>query len=648
MGGNYGWVDKILRINLTEETTSTTDTNRFTERFLGGRGIAAKIAWDEVHPGIDAFDPQNMLIIMTGPLTGTLAPASGRTHFSGLAPQVYPKPWYTRSNMGGWFGSELKYAGYDGVIVVGRGEKPTYLEILDDAIDFHDASEVWGRDTFSTQRYLRDNHPENSKVICIGPAGENRVRCSVIQSETENAAGQGGFGAVMGSKNLKAIVVKGSGSVAIAQPKEFQELCLAINKEFQTGPRERPDPSLDPERVRRYGARGAACSHACPWRCTVIYRNVPGTAYPGVNTTMMHCVANIFAGRSTFYNWNLGVEAGVEVSAVANKLGLNHWSLGLGIIPWLRACKEQRILTEIDGMPIEVEKPEFWVRLLRKIAYRDGFGDILAEGIPRTADRLGRGKGIRDTFYPAYGFAGHWDGHGDKANPVFFPLWIVSALQWLTDTRDPFSSGHDYSQNLTRWSVALTWTELSRIGEKIYGSPKAIDPEHPYEYKAQPAIYTQHESVLKDSLPLCDQAWPRFYSTHVDDGYARIATPSLGTICGKSLEYHLYRTATGSQLTETEFWECAERIFNLERAINIRNDGRTRDDDLRIVPYFETPENRPGPSGKLERLDRTKFLKLVDEYYALRGWDKERGWPTRGKLETLGLKDVADELDSLK
>jgi aldehyde:ferredoxin oxidoreductase len=196
--------------------------------------------------------------------------------------------------------------------------------------------------------------------------------------------------------------------------------------------------------------------------------------------------------------------------------------------------------------------------------------------------------------------------------------------------------------------VALTWTELSGIGEKIYGSPKAIDPEYPYEYKAQPAIYTQHESVLKDSLPLCDQAWPRFYSTHVDDGYARIATPSLGTIYGKSLEYHLYRTATGSPLTEMEFWECAERIFNLERAINIRNDGRTRDDDLRIVPYFETPENRPGPSGKLERLDRTKFLKLVDEYYALRGWDKERGWPTRGKLETLGLKDVADELDSLK
>lgn len=648
MGSNYGWAGKILRINLTEETTSTIDTTSASETFIGGRGIAAKIAWDEIHSGIDAFNPQNLLIIMNGPLTGTLAPASGRTHFSGIAPQVYPKPWYTRSNMGGWFGSELKYAGYDGIIVAGRGAKPIYLSILDDAIDFRDASDVWGRDTFSTQRYFQDNHPENSKVICIGPAGENLVRYSIIQSETENAAGQGGFGAVMGAKNLKAIIVKGSGSVAIAQPKKFLELCLAINKEFQTGPSERPNPSLDPERVRRYGARGVACSHACPWRCAVIYRNVPGVAYPGVNTTMMHCVANIFSGQSTFYNWNLGVEAGIEVSAVANKLGLNHWSLSLGIIPWLRECKEQGLLTEIDGMPIELEKPEFWVRLLRKIAYREGFGDILAEDIPRVADLLNKGKRIRDTFYPAYGFAGHWDGHGDKANPVFFPLWIVSALQWLTDTRDPFSSGHDYSQNLTRWSVALTWKELSRIGEKIYGSPKAIDPEYPYEYKAQPAIYTQHESVLKDSLPLCDQAWPRFYSTHVDDGYARVSTPSLGTIYGKSLEYHLYVTATGSQLTEKEFWECAERIFNLERAINIRNDERTREDDIRIIPYFETLENRPGPSGQRKRLNKTKFLKLVDEYYVLRGWDKERGWPTRERLELLGLKEVADELDNLR
>ncbi|KON27597.1 hypothetical protein AC480_04475 [miscellaneous Crenarchaeota group archaeon SMTZ1-55] len=648
MGKTCGWVGKILTVNLTEEQTATTDTRLFTDKFLGGRGIAAKIAWDELPPGIDAFDAENRLIIMTGPLTGTLAPASGRTHFSGIAPQAYPTPWYTRSNMGGWFGSELKYAGYDGLVVVGRSEKPTYLRIQDEAIEFCSASEIWGRDTFATQRYVAEKHPKNSKVLCIGPAGEHRVRWSVIQSETENAAGQGGFGAVMGAKRLKAIVVTGSGSVAIARPTEFRELCLAINQDFQTSPRERPPPSLDPASMRRYGAQGVACSHACPWRCAVMWRRVPGKAYPGVTTTMVHCVANVFAGRSPFYDWRLGVEAGVEVSAAASKLGLNHWSLGLGIIPWLRECEAQGLLEDIDGRRIELGNPEFWVSLLRKIAYREGLGDVLAEDAPRAADALRWGTDVVNTFYPAYGFAGHWDGHGDKANPVFFPLWIVSALQWLTDTRDPFSSGHDYSQNLTRWSTAFSWQKLSRIGEQVYGSPKAVDPAYPYEYKAQPAIYTQNESVLKDSLPLCDQAWPRFYSTHVDDGYARVSIPSLGTIYGPSFEYHLYTLATGVEVTEREFWDCAERIFTLERSINVRNDQRTREDDLRILPYFETPENLPGPSGKRESLDRTKFLTLVDEYYELRGWSKERGWPTRGRLEALGLQDVADALDRLR
>ena len=644
MACSFGWIGKILKVDLTQEKTSTIDTPPLAEKFIGGRGIAAKIAWDEIKPGTDAYEPANLLIVMTGSLTGTLAPSSGRTHFGGVSPQTYPTPWYTRSNMGGRFGSELKYAGYDGIVISGKSSKPTYLWIRDGNVEFQNAAEIWGRDTFSTQQYFFNNYSEDCKVACIGPAGENRVRLAVVQSETENAAGQGGFGAVMGSKNLKAIVVRGTGTIPIAQPKEFLELCLAISKDYQTGPSERPSPALSPDLVRLYGVRGTACSHSCPWRCALIWRNIPGKAYPGINTTMIHCVAGLFAGSSKFYDWNLQREMGVEVSSVANKLGLNHWSLLIGMIPWLRECKEQGLLKDLDGIPIELEDASFWVRLLQKIAFREGIGDILAEDVPRAADRLGWGKKIADKFYPAYGFAGHWDGHGDKANPVFFPLWVVSALQWLTDTRDPFSSGHDYSQNLTRWSRAFSWDKLSQIGEKVYGSRKAVDPASPYEYKAQPAIYTQHESVLKDSLPLCDQAWPRFYSTHTEDGYAQVTTPSLGQIHGKSFEYYLFKTATGVNTTEQEFWKSAERIFNLERAIQVRNNRRTAQDDLKIIPYFETKENLTGPSGKLESLDRKKFLQLVNEYYELRGWDKEKGWPTRAKLEELGLADVADTL----
>lgn len=643
----YGWMGKILQIDLTDGKTVSSNSIDLGKKYLGGRGIAARIAWDMIGPEVDPFNPENPLIIMTGPLTGTLAPSSGRTAFCGISPQTYPKPWYTRSNMGGWFGSELKYAGYDGIIVTGRSEKPVYIWINDDEVNIENAQIIWGRDTFSTQRYMFDKHGDGVKVACIGPAGENQVRYSIIQSETENAAGQGGFGAVMGSKNLKAITIKGKGAVKIARPKDFLELCLAINKDFQgSSPRERPNPRPSEDLIQTYGLKGITCSHSCPWRCGWMWRNVPGTAYPGINTTFMMCVAGLFRGGHYFYDWNVGQETSVELSAVSNKLGLNHWSLLLGMIPWLKECKEEGLIDELDGENIDFSKPEFWIRLMQKISYREGIGDILAEGTPRAAERLGIGEEIVSKLYPAYGFPGHWDGHGDKANPVFFPLWIVSALQWFTDTRDPFSSGHGYSQNLTRWSKAFSWEKLASIGERLYGFKKSVDPNHPYEYMAQPAIWHQDESVIKDSLPLCDQVWPRYYSTRSEDGYAKIKFKG-DVIEGKSFEYNLYSAATGIEISEEEFRLCAERIFNLERAIQIKNDGRTRDEDLKIIPYLETKENIAGPSERLESLNKERFLILVDEYYALRGWDQTSGWPTYSKLISLGLNDVAEELTKL-
>ena len=618
-------------------------------KYVGGRGIAARIAWDEINRGVDGFDPENRLIVMTGPLTGTLAPSSGRTAFCGVGPQTYPKPWYTRSNMGGWFGSELKYAGYDGMVIKGKAEKPVYLSINDDSVDLVDAREIWGRDTFSTQKYLSRKHGQEAKVACIGPSGENLVRFAIVQSETENAAGQGGFGAVMGSKNLKAIVARGTGAVKIADPERFLELCLAINKDFQgSSPQERPSALPEAGVARAYGLRGAACSQSCPWRCGWMWRNVPGAAYPGINTTFMMCVAGLFRGSHQFYNWNVGEEAAVELSEVSNKLGLNHWSLLLGIIPWLRECRAEKLITEVDGQPMDFSSPRFWVELMRKISYREGFGNVLADDVPRAVDRLGKGREVAERLYPAYGFPGHWDGHGDKANPVFYPLWLVSALQWMCDTRDPFSSGHGYSQNLTRWSRVFSWEKLAEIGETVYGSAKSIDPTFPYEYKAEPAIAEQNESVLKDSLPLCDQAWPRYYSTHTNDGYARISLPGQGTVGGKSFEYHLYVAATGVKVSEDELGGCAERIFNLERAIQVRNDNRTRKVDEAIIPYFEAEENLAGPSGRKESLDRSEFHRLVDEYYALRGWDRETGWPTREKLLELDLRDVEGQLEKLR
>ncbi|MCW4021250.1 MAG: aldehyde:ferredoxin oxidoreductase, partial [Candidatus Bathyarchaeota archaeon] len=232
---NYGWIGKILQVDLTGHRVSKLDTKKYAEAFIGGRGVAARIAWEELPPNVDAFDPENRLIFMTGPLTGTLAPTcGGRMVVCGAAPQAYPTTHYTRSNMGGFWGAELKYAGYDGVVVYGQADEHVYIWVDNGKVEIVDAKDLWGLDTFETQEALFERHGRGTRVVCIGPAGENLVRIAVIHSEIENAAGQGGFGAVMGSKNLKAIAVRGAGEVAIARPKEFVGACRYVKKMAQT------------------------------------------------------------------------------------------------------------------------------------------------------------------------------------------------------------------------------------------------------------------------------------------------------------------------------------------------------------------------------------------------------------------------------
>jgi len=351
------------------------------------------------------------------------------------------------------------------------------------------------------------------------------------------------------------------------------------------------------------------------------------------------------------YNWKLGFPAGFEAAKLANDYGLNHWELLLGIMPWLRTCREAGELGEIDGMPIDLDEPRFWAEVMRKIAFREGVGDALAEGGVRAAEILGVGQEIIPLFYTAWGFAGHWDGHQDYGNHVVFPYWLVSALQWATASRDPFSSGHGYSQSVMRWSPigqwggeSLTWEELISVGEKVYGTRAAVDPRSGYEDKAIPAVWHTRRSVLKDSAPVDDQVFPRVFSLATEDRLAR-----ADGMEGPQFEHHLLLSATGAWKTPEEIDLACERIYNLERAIHMRSHGRSRRDDERVIPAFQRPEVRPNPIlGERQALDREKFLQLMDESYRLRGWDLETGWPTRERLEELGLRDVAIELAALE
>jgi len=639
----FGWTGKFLRIDLTRQSYEIDDTMAYARSYIGGRGIAAKIAWDEIPRGIAAFSDNAPLLIFPGPLTGTSAPYSGRTTICALAPQGYPHEWYTRSSFGGHWGPELKYAGWDGLVITGRADRPVYLMIADEKVSFLEAAPLWGKGIFDTQKQIIARHGKRTRVIAIGPTGEKLCRISIIATETESASGQGGFGAVMGYKKLKAIAVQGSGAIRIAEPERFYSICTAIREEAH-GSHGWPHPiRLKQEMVEKYGEKFQACTQQCHTGCydARYYTRVPGRICKNrVYAGQLDCIAGLFPGaEGTFYDWHLGFEAGFELAQMANDLGLNHWEILVGMMPWLRECRRSGVLRRLDGKTIDLNDPHFWAELFISITERRGMGDVLAEGSVRAAKKLGAGLEYIVQLFPSWGYAGHWDGHGDHINMIFFPYWIVAALQWAFDTRDPVSSGHGYTQNIMNWSKVrspehgLTWEQIMSVGEKIYGTRRAVDPQSSYEDKAIPAVWHGHRSVIKDSITIDDQMFPRIYSACTEDHLAR-----AGNMDGIDFEAYLLASCTGFDISPQELELFGERVINLERQLLIRNFDRHRIDDQSVIPYFELPEHNINPLiNKPMSLDRQQFLNLMDEYYDLRGWDRSTGAPQRAKLRQLGL-----------
>lgn len=649
-------------MDLSTGRLSDEDTRKYAEKFIGGRGVNAGIAWDEIPPGIDAFDPENRLIVTTGPLTGTAVPGGGRIMFGGVAPQVYPKPRYTRSSMGGHWGSTLKYAGYDGVIVHGRSERPVYLWINDEKTEIMDGNRLWGIDTYSSQKLLVEEHGSEAVAITIGPAGEHLSRIAIIANETENAAGQGGFGAVMGSKNLKAIVVKGKGPVTVAEPKRFLKAYKRITRLIShrgatidlCGAQIK---SLVKSKLNlyqgKYKQKLMACS-GCPAACAPglarVILNVPGKVYPYLNTSVNTCVETRWIGGTgnqyeTGKGWGiphpdykqhypelpqdmpvLDFESGFECAVLGNKYGVNMWEVTLGIVPWLKLCVDAGLLTEKDlGMKIDIGSGAFWCEILRKIAYRVGIGDSLAEGTSRAADILG--KGHKYLTHMAHGYVEHIVGRGIQS-ALPFPLWVTTALIWATESRDPVSEIHSATRINTR--RGLTEAQARAISKKVYGTDKTVDPS--YESKALRAIWHQNRGCMKDSLVLCDTVYPMVTSRMTKDysGYT-------------SAESELFSCITGKEMSEAELDKVGERIFNVERAIMVR-EGRSKDYDINcgVIKYLR---DRPDTEGI--KLEEDKFTKALEELYTLRGWDTGMGWPTKAKLQELGLKDIVKELEKL-
>ena len=643
----YGWTGKLLRVDLTAGRVSTTDTAQYVPQFIGGMGIAAKIAWDEIKPGTDAFDPENMLFLMIGPLTGTLASGASRVLVAGIAPQQKPSV-FSRSGMGGHWGAEVKFSGFDGIIVQGRAEKPVYLWVHDGEAEIRDASDLWGTGTYSTTSLLRARHGEKTRVISCGQAGERLSRIACIQTETGNAAGQGGFGGVMGSKNLKAIAVHGTLGVKIADPKRLLDLCLTDPHEGQSPHLPSSSPGQRGPRRPVENSRNRKCGYCATPCSNRLYMDVPGEVTHGVFSAAQQCW-----GYRTSHN------AHIETRAMTSDFGINGWEISYGMIPWLQMCKQHGLIDEIDGIEIPVpDKPvenlddagpvsgELVAALLHKIAYREGeLGDALAEGSCYAAERLFDGKGVPllDHIYPRhFGQTNHWNGHWGTGGRPYFPFWLVPVIQFCVDTRDPASdSVHQYTEHVLRHlpehgphKGALTADEARAVCEQVYGNPDCWDPSFTYDQpdtKVLPAIFHHNRGMLVESLVLCDRENTRVFSMASEDRKADTAMMSK-----------LFSAVTGHETSERELDQSADRVFNLLRAIDIRNSGRSRSDDDAVAASMTFPSFVDGVA-----LDLEQFMPMMDRYYEMRGWNPANGWPTRAKLEELGLDDIADELEAL-
>jgi aldehyde:ferredoxin oxidoreductase len=629
----YGWTGKILHVDLSNSQINHIPTQPYAERFLGGRGIASRLYWEKVTPGVGAFDPENRLIFMVGPLVATGVQGASRMSVAGKSPMTLPEG-YCYGNIGGFVGAELKRAGFDGVVIDGRAPEPVYLWIHDSAAEILDASFLWGHNTDDVAEILQDAHGENVKYITTGMAGENRVRTAVAVASHGSAA-TGGWGAVMGSKNLKALAIRGTASPTVANPAELRGLnryTVHLSKRLVLD----EPPGFIGHQVVDLVRKGANCSQ-CGLECQRgIYH------YANGQEGYRKCQA-----MEVYQPWRYGREDEplstlFEAPAMCDDYSICTWEVQM-IAEWLYDCYQSGALSEEEtGLPLsQIGTREFLDKLLYAISCREGFGDILAEGLVRAADRVpARAKALLPKYLAPIIMA-------DLNPPRAF---VAHALLYAMEPRTHMPLLHEAVFLRGRWIFSrrdpdraeVTSDVFRNIARTFWGSDEAADLDS-YEGKALAAKKTQDRTYIKDSLGLCDFAWPIMDSFNTPD---HVGDP---TLIGR-----LFAAVTGLPAEELDSY--AERIFTMQRAIMAREGHKGVASDTIPEYNFEEPLDTdpmgrevtiPGPgdtaiSTRGNMLDRGKYTAMLKEYYQLRGWDTETGLPRKGTLSSLGLAELSD------
>ncbi len=607
-----GYAGRVLHVDLTTGKTKVEPLNEeLARKYIGGIGLGIRLLIDHSKPGVDPFSPENPLILTTGPLSGTMWPTGGNGHaFVSKSPQSFG---VGESKSHGSFGAELKRAGYDAVIFTGRAEKPVYAWIDDDSVQLVDAQHLWGKSPAETEDMIKEELGDfYIRVAAIGVAGEKLVRIACIINEKTRAAGRTGMGAVMGSKNLKAIALRGTKDVTVAKPDEFKEFVKEFHERMK-GPATKKYRTLGTplnvlvhnslscmptrnynnsffegaEKVsgeylnERFVAKIIGCS-SCAMRCEHVCV-VPEGPYKGTMTRMEYEPL-----------WAMGPYCGVDrLDAIikgmdiCNYYGIDAISAGV-IVGFAMDCYEQGILTkeQMDGIDAKFGNHEALVALLHKIGKREGIGDILAEGVKIAGEKIGKGaeklaqhiKGVEVTGY---------DLRALKTAALGFAVSFRGA-----DHNRHGAYGFDVKGKVDRLKAEKGRGKLVKDMEDMY--------------------------TVIDSLIVCKFSRGTYY-----EGFQDLAK--------------VYSLVTGFETSAEEMRRSGERINNVARLFNIR-EGFGRKDDTLPYKVMNLPIPDEGPS-KGSYVTQAELDLLLDDYYEVRGWTKE-GIPTIKKLKELAMDDL--------
>jgi aldehyde:ferredoxin oxidoreductase len=669
-----GYAGKILKINLTTKTIEKIDTAQY-EEFGGGIGIGAAIFWDlAVVPGDwdlqDAFDPRNVISLMSGPLAATGVPGAGRTSISAIAPETFPTPLFHRTSMGGRFATMMKLAGWDGVVVQGKAERPVWINIINDKVIIEDAKSLWGLNTYETQgqivsavagrtRFGDEWHQigdeqttARPQIVCIGPVGESMTRVAALIHGSGVSARTGGFGGVFGSKNLKAISVIGTGSIKAADPKAIVDMRIA---HIQGG-------------IGRGGNAGASSCMPC------VNSDRKRNSYYGGESM---CADEYWFMGDQMRGADIAIKYGICTwatkfgGAMENKVP-NAPALFKGSVPmepgmgwYIKYLYELGVLgpgKKIESYPLpmtEWDKLSFREAFCDAIARKVGIGADLAEGTLEAAKKWGRLEEDLNSGalrMPAYGASWHHTLPGiDWAYSYIFmsgdPMW--HGFMGL-------SGGGGFGGGPSTYTPEQLIEAMAAKMVPFSDDPLMFSNSWKGEEAKKTGIYSEHKAKLvawarryagfyNESMSICEMMLPNFIGRSANG----ISGPS------PDLEYRYYQAVTGNKKTFADTIEIGRRIWNMERAIRVMA-GRDRDKEqfapfmympgatfmsLGSKPVYQNSKWSFEDQGDLY-LDKTGVEQFKTHFYKLEGWDAKNGWPTRKTLEGLNMKKVADLMAS--